>query len=198
MVPRPVDRLVLATNENDILARFFNTGTYSAGPVKATVSPSMDIQVASNFERYLFYMTGGEGGRVDAMMKEFSAKGSFTLPMPAGARGGDVIVAGSGNTGATLKTIRETHQRTGYLMDPHTAVGAYVGSRHVSGDVPMICLATAHPAKFGETITEAIGKSIAGHDIIDRLTGLPTRCKLLPSSVKEVRSYLEATLGDGK
>lgn len=194
----PVDRLILATNENDILARFFASGVYSMGTVKETVSPSMDIQVASNFERYLFYAVGGDGDRVEELMKEFSLKRSFVLPLSRGGKDRGVIVSGTGNTGTTLKTIRETFQQTGYLMDPHTAVGAYAGSRHIDVESPMIVLATAHPAKFGDTISSALGRNIVQHPVISRLTGLPTRCTLLPSCTNEVKSYLEKTLGDGK
>lgn len=194
----PVDRLVLATNENDILARFFGTGVYSIGPVKETVSPSMDIQVASNFERYLFYRTGEDGSRVAALMREFADRKSLTLPLPPAGDRDEIFAAGTGNTGATLTTIRETYRHTGYLMDPHTAVGAYVGARHISPESPVIVLATAHPAKFSGTIACAIGENIAHHPVIDRLTGMPTRCRLLPSDVNEVRSFLEETLGDGK
>lgn len=190
----PIDLLVLATNENDILTRFFSTGTYSVGSVKATVSPSMDIQVASNFERYLFYRLGGDGRRVAALMAEFARKKAFTLPPSPPDAGRTVIVAGSGNTATTLRTIRETYERTGYLLDPHTAVGACVGALHTTRESPMIVLATAHPAKFGATIAAAIGKNIAGHSVIDRLTGLPTRCRLLPADVNEVKSFLVATL----
>ncbi|MEI6971117.1 MAG: threonine synthase [bacterium] len=190
----PSDMLVLATNENDILARFFESGTYSAGKVRETVSPSMDIQVASNFERYLFYRLGCDGKRVETLMKEFASNGRFTL-QPANAEfGRGLIVAGSGDTASTLLTIRETYERAGYLLDPHTAVGAHVAARYMAPEAPMIVLATAHPAKFGATITDAIGKNIAHHPVIDRLTGQPTRCRLLPAKISDVRSFLMATL----
>ena len=194
----PIDRLVLATNENDILARFFKSGVYSIGTVKESVSPSMDIQVASNFERYLFYEVGGDGKMVSSLMKDLAANGRFSMATPSGEPHERIIVAGSGNTGATLKTIRETYVRSGYLMDPHTAVGAYVGSNYLDRGSPMIALATAHPAKFSGTIAAALGSSIASHNTIDRLTGLPTRCRLVAPNVGEVRSFLEEALSGNK
>lgn len=186
----PISRLVLATNENDILARFFNEGDYSLGPVHATVSPSMDIQVASNFERYLYYRVGEDGAKLSETMRAFARSGSLRMaPLPG--RGIDpLFVAGAADTAATLRTIREFHERHGYLLDPHTAVGVDVALKHLDPGEPMICLATAHPAKFAEAIREATGKDIARHPAIDALSGRPTRCEKLPASVSAVREFI--------
>ncbi|MBT3375744.1 MAG: threonine synthase [Lentisphaerae bacterium] len=185
----PISRLILATNENDILARFFNTGVYQRGTVEPTLSPSMDIQVASNFERYLYYRVGCDGANVRALMSTFQETGRFELE-----RGDSGFVAGRGTTADTLATIRKYHQEYGYLLDPHTAVGVAIGERFLSGSEPTVCLATAHPAKFGAAITEAVGEDIARHPIIDGLLDLPTRCVVLPAEKDAVQTFMRETL----
>jgi len=185
----PISRLVLATNENDILARFFTTGDYSQGAVHATISPSMDIQVASNFERYLYYHVGEDPVRLSALMKSFAANGRLDLA-PKGSRMDDVIVAGTANTAHTLETIREFQAQHGYLVDPHTAVGIHVAREFLRPDEPMLCLATAHPAKFSQAIVDATGKDLAHHPILDALANLPTRCTRLPADAAAVRDFM--------
>lgn len=187
----PVCRLVLATNENDILSRFFNSGVYSLGNVMATLSPSMDIQVASNFERYLYYRAGEDPARLKSMIQAFVDTGRLTVnPLPDGEVD-NMFIAGSASDEITLATIKSFYENHGYLVDPHTAVGIHVGMQHLKKDEPMICLATAHPAKFGKAIMGAIGRDVAHHPVIDGLKDLPTRCDVLWASVPEVREYLE-------
>lgn len=187
----PVDRLVLATNENDILATFFRTGVYGMGPVVQTLSPSMDIQVASNFERYLFYRAGGDARQVRAWMEAFQRAKRLEAPPPAG---GEIIVAGRGDTAATLETIREYWTQHRYLLDPHSAVGAHVARAHLDPASPMICLATAHPAKFGEAILRATGEDLAHHPILDALAALPTRSVRLPAQRSAVAAFVARTI----
>jgi threonine synthase len=186
----PVRRLVLATNENDILSRFFNTGEYRIGKVSETLSPSMDIQVASNFERYLFYRVGCDATRLAALMTEFGRTGAIRLP--AGEE--KLFVAGSCDTAGTLATIKLYHERHGYLLDPHTAVGVSVAERYREAGLPMICLATAHPAKFAGAIERAIGPGIATHPAIDELASLPTRCDDLSASPDALKAYLRGKI----
>ncbi len=187
----PVGQLVLATNENDILARFFNTGTYSLGNVVPTLSPSMDIQVASNFERYLFYRMGSKPDALRSAMEGFAKTGSLSVP------GRDELFrAGVGNTAATLATIKRYHETHGYLMDPHTAVGVYVAEPHIRADEPMICLSTAHPAKFSAAIEQATGRDLARHPILDALRDAPTRCDRLPNDENAVREYVAARVAE--
>ncbi|MFU8780819.1 MAG: threonine synthase [Kiritimatiellia bacterium] len=171
----PISKLIVATNENDILARFFATGAYAATTVKPTISPSMDIQVASNFERYLYYCLGGDGKRVETLLREFARTRRFTLPAtsPEGER--PWLAAGSAGTRATLDTIRSVYRETGYLLDPHTAVGYHVAQSWMESGEPMVCLATAHPAKFPDAIREALGADLAHHPILDDLASLPVR-----------------------
>jgi threonine synthase len=183
----PVGRLVLATNENDILARFFNTGTYRVGRVVPTISPSMDIQVASNFERYLFYRLQCDAGALRAAMETFARTGALSVDGRD-----DLFRAGVGDTAATLETIRHFYGAYGYLLDPHTAVGVHVAGPHIRSDVPMICLATAHPAKFGDAIARAVGRDIARHPALDALRDAPTRVDSLPNDERAVRDYVAA------
>lgn len=186
----PIDRLVLATNENDILARFFNTGGYSVtGDVVPTLSPSMDIQVASNFERYLYYRLGSDAEQVRRHMAAFEREGRLSLG--EGCADDALICAGRSDTEAMLATIRRFWEEENYLLDPHTAVGVHVGLQHLDPAAPMICLATAHPAKFGEAIRRATGKDLASHPILDALGGLPARVDTVPADTAAVAKIVE-------
>lgn len=187
----PVSRLVLATNENDILARFFTRGEYSKGSVVPTISPSMDIQVASNFERYLFERVQRDAAALRGLMAGFSATGSLTVPHEAGKPVDPLFAAGVGHTEATMAVIRRYYREHGYLLDPHTAVGVYVAEQHLDANEPMICLATAHPAKFPQAIAEALGEDVARHPILDALRDAPTRCVTLPNDLAAIRGYIE-------
>ncbi len=186
----PISRLILATNENDILARFFNTGDYSLGRVVPTISPSMDIQVASNFERYLFYKVGGDSRKLDGLFRQFASTGHLTIPRDDKGRVDDLFVAGVGRTSETLAVIKRYYEQYNYLMDPHTAVGVKVAESCVDDGEPVICLATAHPAKFSQAIQDATGKDLAHHEILDRLADAPTRCTVLPADEKRVKDYI--------
>ncbi|HMP72849.1 MAG TPA: threonine synthase [Kiritimatiellia bacterium] len=186
----PVRTLMVATNENDILARFFQTGVYAKGEVVPTISPSMDIQVASNFERYLFDRVGQDSGVLRDLMARFGRTGSCSL---GPEHGGDrLFYAGVGTTKDTLEVIGRYHREYGYLLDPHTAVGVHVAEQALSEDVPTICLATAHPAKFGDAIKDATGEDLARHEVLERLRDLPTRSVEMPADLDAVRDYVKA------
>jgi len=190
----PVRRLVLATNENDILARFFAKGEYRMGRVQKTVSPSMDIQVASNFERYLYYRSGANAGQVRDWMQALKDEGAISVEHD-GARPVDALFrAGSGTTERTLEIIREFHELHGYLLDPHTAVGVDVARGLREEGIPMICLATAHPAKFSETIRMAVGEAIAHHPVLDALAKAQTHKDVLPADAGAVADFIAEKL----
>ena len=185
----PIRRLILATNENDILSRFFTTGEYGQGAVHPTLSPSMDIQVASNFERYLYYRVGEDPARVRELMAEFARTGRFQLP------GADpLIVAGRGDTAMTLDAIRRYWREHHYLLDPHTAVGVAVAERLADAAVPTLCLATAHPAKFPDAIRQALGEDLARHPTLEALKSLPVRCVTLAPTCAALAAHIRATL----
>lgn len=188
----PIERLLLATNENDILARCFASGVYCSGPVMPTLSPSMDIQVASNFERYLYYRAGRDPARVRAWMEEFRRTGALTLTAGGAPLDDPVLQAASCDTAATLATIRSFWERYRYLLDPHTATGVCLAERQPAAAAPTICLATAHPAKFGEAIRRATGEDLAHHPLLDALRGRPTRSHRLPASRAAIAAYIAA------
>ena len=189
----PIRRLILATNENDILARFFNTGVYAKGPVVATVNPSMDIQVASNFERWLYYKVGADPKAVARLMSQFAMEGRMEIPRDAKGRVDLEIVAGASDTKHTLATIRRYHGKHAYVLDPHTAAGVFVADQFNELDDPMICLATAHPAKFSEAIEEATDQEdLAHHPLLDALEHAPTRCEVIDNRAESVKTYLAA------
>jgi threonine synthase len=186
----PIKRLVLATNENDILSRFFNSGEYSQGKVCPTLSPSMDIQVASNFERYLYYRVGENCQRVRELMAAFAQDKKIGID-----DGGDpLFAAGRGDTAMTLDAIRRYYASDKYILDPHTAVGVAVAEKHLDDAAPMICLATAHPAKFPEAIAQALNGEVATHPSLEALKKLPVRKVLLEADKQSVERYIKGTI----
>jgi threonine synthase len=193
MMGLPISRLILATNENDILARFFNSGDYSRGAVVPTVSPAMDIQVASNFERYLYYRANCDSAAVAQMMKSF-ARGEG-LKIAAGATGAidDLIRARRVDRPETIATIARVQRESGYVLDPHTAVGVAAAAELAEPGIPLVALATAHPAKFPDVIAEACGVA-ARHPALEGLEGKPTRQVELPAEEDAVREFIEAQL----
>ena len=185
----PVAQLLLATNENDILFRCFESGEYRVGRVVPTLSPSMDIQVASNFERYLFYRLGEDPARVRDVMSVFERTGSAILNE---ARGDPLWAAARADTEQTCAVIRALWEQDGYLVDPHTAVAISAAWQRPMAEVPTICLATAHPAKFPDAIHRAVGADIARHERLEALLASPTRVEHLPAEADRVRQYLLA------
>jgi threonine synthase len=153
----PIANLVVATNANDILARTLETGTCEVGSVVPTVSPSMDIQVSSNFERLLFELLDRDAGALGRLMSSLQQSGSFTIPPRALAAFRESFAAGRASEGETIATIAAVEARSGYLLDPHSAVGIAVGRGLHLGEHPVISLATAHPAKFPAPVRAATG-----------------------------------------
>jgi len=150
----------------------------------------MDIQVASNFERYLYYKVGKNTDRVCQLMNQFAETGQLTLDNKEGSAD-SLFVAGSSNTEESLEEIKRCYEKNGYLLDPHTAAGVHVARSFIQPDEPMICLATAHPAKFGDVIQKTLGKDIAHHEILDALKGLPAQRAILPASTDAVCRFIE-------
>lgn len=152
-----IDRLVIATNANDILARTLATGRYEVSTVTATTSPSMDIQVSSNFERALFEAYDRDGEAIGRLMASLAQSGAFTIAADPLARLRDAFAAHTGSESDVAATIAQTFAASGYVLDPHTAVGV-TAARALAGDSPaMVTLATAHPAKFPDAVAAACG-----------------------------------------
>ncbi len=188
----PIKKLILATNSNDILCRFVNYGDYSKGEVIKTISPSMDIQVASNFERYLYYLFDEDEEIVKDLMNKFSKKGKLSFDDVTLKKVGEDFVSFSSLEQSTKDTIRLFYERTGYILDPHTACGVYAAWQ--TGYQDVVCLATAHPAKFPEAIYESVGKYPDVPEAIKALEGKEKRFSTLNNSVEEVKKFIEKVL----
>ena len=197
MMGLPIHRLVVATNENDVLDEFFRTGTYRVrGTVETheTSSPSMDISKASNFERFVFDLLGRDGGRTKALFADAIAKeGGFTLTADEFARAaGFGFVSGRSTHADRLATIRDAWQRCGTMIDTHTADGLKVAREHLDAGVPMLVLETALPAKFAETIREALGREPERPAGLEGIEALPKRFTVLPADTDRVKAYIES------
>ncbi len=188
----PIKRLILATNSNDILYRFVNFGDYSKGEVVKTISPSMDIQVASNFERYLYYLFDEDTSAVKDLMDKFLETGVLKFSSDVLKRVKDDFESYRSSEDDTKKTIKSFYEETGYVIDPHTACGVYAAKMSNHEDV--ICLATAHPAKFPEAIFEAIGRYPETPQAIKDLERKEKRFTVLDNSVGEVKNFIEKVL----
>ena len=191
MLPQQIRHLILATNENNLLTRFILNGDYSLGAVAQTSSPSMDIQVASNFERYLYYLNGEDADRTRRDMDRFGASGSLQFDELAQERVRADFASRSVNEAETIATIRDFYKLHGYVLDPHTAVGVKAGLAGREPGVPMICLATAHPAKFGAAVERAIGHEPELPPSLAVLAGKETRCEVIPAEVGAVQAFVE-------
>ncbi len=152
----PIERLVIATNQNDILHRALSGGAYETQGVTPSISPSMDIQVSSNFERVLFDVYDRDGGAVAQLMQELTAQGGFRISQGALERLRGLFASGRASEAETLAMIARAKAETGELLCPHSAVGVHVAEGHL-GPTPMITLATAHPAKFPDAVERASG-----------------------------------------
>ncbi len=188
----PVERLILATNENDILVRFVQEGEYQPAAFRSTHSPSMDIQVASNFERYLYYLYGEDAAKVRGLMDDFKAQGFLKVPDADLAQVQTDFAAQSVSNQACLNTIVQTYRDSGYLLDPHTACGVAAATGTLEGVT--VALATAHPAKFNEAIALG-GLEQNFPPQISALFGLPQRQQVTQASSEAVRQQLVTFFG---
>ncbi len=185
----PVERLIVATNENDILERTLRTGRYEMEGVRATSSPSMDIEISSNFERLLFEAGGRDGAAVRRQMQQLSQSGGFAIPEETLERIRAEFDAGRTDETGTAETIRAYVDTTAYLLDPHTAVAVRVADERI-GDAPMISLGTAHPAKFPAAVREACGIDPALPPSHTDLMTRGERFDVLPNDLKAVQAYI--------
>jgi threonine synthase len=184
-----IRQLVLATNENDILSRFIDSGVYSLGEVKITSSPSMDIQAASNFERYLYYLVDSDAVRTRELMEEFSLHGKIDLSGYQDQIRRDFVASSVSET-SVVETIASFYEKHNYVLDPHTAVGVKAAQLHKTVGVPMVCLATAHPAKFGTVVEEAIGTPPHIPESLVGITDKSSRCELMDADTKKIQEFV--------
>ena len=193
----PIESLLVAVNTNDIMARALTTGDYRRGAAKVTQSPAMDIQVASNFERLLFECSGRDHAFVAGAFRAFGANGAMTVPAAAAATMGEVFSAVAVDESLTAATIAATLERTGKLLDPHTAV-AMAGADHArpsSAGAPLIVISTAHPAKFPEAVTAAAGVSPPPPAVVQARSSALERIDRLPAEVEAVKRYVRGFAG---
>ncbi len=186
-----IRQLNLATNSNDILTRFVNSGDYSLSEVKMTSSPSMDIQAASNFERYLYYLLDKDSTRTAELMEAFAKNGALDLSDYQEQIRRD-FAAVSVPEEEVLETISDFYKNHGYILDPHTAVGVSAAEKNKTASVPMVCLATAHPAKFSEVVNEATGTLPPITDTLAEILKADSRCKVMVAKDNDIRAYIAA------
>ncbi len=186
-----VERLVVASNRNDILTQFFTTGSMTIGEVKPTLSPSMDIQVSSNLERLLFELLGRDGSRTVKLLEGFRDSGTMSLSQPIYEELQHFWVGIKVDDAATSQTIAECYQNTGRIIDPHTAVGLSAAQRNQQAqDGPMVVMSTAHPAKFAETVEHAIGKPPPVPSVLQDMANLPEHYVTLPNDLAIVKDFV--------
>ncbi len=197
MMGLPIDRLVVATNENDVLDEFFRTGVYrvrGSADTHETSSPSMDISKASNFERFVFDLLGRDGARVKALFGEaLNQAGRFDLSIdPAFAEAATRygFVSGKSTHADRLATIRDTWQRFGVMIDTHTADGVKVARENLKSGVPMIVLETALPIKFAATIVEALGREPDRPAKFEGIEALPRRVMVMSAQAEAVKQFI--------
>ena len=200
MMGLPIARLILATNENNVLDEFFRTGRYRVRPssqVQQTSSPSMDISKASNFERFVFDLVGRDAAMVQGLWTKVDAGGEFNLagtPYFANVKEYG-FVSGSSTHADRLATIRRVYQDYGVMIDTHTADGLKVGLEHRLAGIPLVCLETALPVKFAETIREALGRDPDYPPGCENLESLPQRFEVMDADADAVKAYIARHTG---
>ncbi len=188
----PIENIVISTNKNDILTRFFESGEMKLSAAHATISPSMDIQISSNFERYLFDLLGRDTDKLSALMNEFKANGAIKLSNELLSKAREQFTATRADDEQTLALIKECYEDTNYILDPHTAVGM-AGAKEIAAktDGAVILLATAHPAKFPDAVEKAIG---IRPELPDHLSDLMTREEFMseqPNDLGVVQDFVQ-------
>ncbi|MEM7625682.1 MAG: threonine synthase [Planctomycetota bacterium] len=191
----PVGKLVIASNQNDILTRVMNTGEHTLGPVAQTLAPSMDIQISSNFERLLFDMLGRDGGAVAAKMKQLKDHGTFSVEPEALDRVRPLFAAHRADEAPTLEAMKRVYEATGELLDPHTAIGLVSAQREFQATpglrpMPMVVLGTAHPAKFPDAVERATGVRPALPPHLADLYDREEKFDVLPNDLSAVQAYV--------
>jgi threonine synthase len=190
----PIERLIVATNINDILHRALSSGDYSAGSVTPTAAPSMDIQVSSNFERLLFDASGRDAGLIAAQMKAFDADKVLQLTNAQREGMAHLFTSVRADADDMIAAQRWAFEACGEVIDPHTAIGLHAarGLQGLPADVPVVTLATAHPAKFGDAVESAIGQRPALPERVGDLFDREERYDRLPGTYDAVRDYVTA------
>ena len=192
----PIGQLLVASNRNDILTRFFETGSMTAGDVYATLSPSMDIQVSSNFERLLFELLDRDGAKTAETMRRFAETGRYDVAEGVLERALDIFDGARADDAETSDVMKRMHDDYGMLVDPHTAVGIKaVADKRRFADQPMIIASTAHPAKFADAVKAATGKTPQLPDRLTDLLSREERFSVLDNSLDAIEAFIDERLG---
>ncbi|MDR6431549.1 threonine synthase [Brucella pseudogrignonensis] len=186
----PIDQLIIATNDNDILARTLDSGAYEMRGVEQTTSPSMDIQISSNFERLLFEAHDRDASAVRGLMDSMKQSGGFTISEKPLSAIRSEFAAGRSTVDETAATIKSVLDADGYLLDPHSAIAVKVAREKVSGKTPMVVLATAHPAKFPDAVKAASGVTPALPAWLSDLMDRKESFTVLHNDLKIVEEYI--------
>ncbi len=186
----PIKKLILATNANSILSRFVNNGDYSTAEVHQSLSPSMDIQVASNFERYLYYLLDEDADAVCKQMVSFNNSGKMAFTEKQMQKVHEIFTASAVDDEETMQTIQKFYRKNGYILDPHTAVGVEAGYRVRDQKVPLVCLSTAHPAKFGDAVKAAIGCAPDMPAAFQGIENRQKRLKNIAADTEQIKNFV--------
>jgi threonine synthase len=205
MMGLPIDKLVAATNENDVLDEFFRTGVYrvrKSSETYHTTSPSMDISKASNFERFIYDLLGRDAERTHALFRKVETHGGFDLSGKAGSDGDEFrkvaqygFLSGKSIHQDRLKTIRDVQAKYGVTIDTHTADAVKVAREYLTPGIPMIVLETALPAKFNETIQEALGRDAERPPGFENIEALPQRFEIMAPDVAKIKEFIACHTG---
>jgi threonine synthase len=205
MMGLPIDKLVVATNENDVLDEFFRTGVYrvrKSAETYHTSSPSMDISKASNFERFVYDLLGRDSARVKALFHKVETAGGFDLTGKPGSDGDEFasvirygFASGKSTHADRLETIRFAEKNYGITVDTHTADGIKVARENLAAGVTMIVLETALPAKFNETIREALGRDADRPAGFENIEALPQRFEVMSADAAKVKAFVAKHTG---
>jgi threonine synthase len=191
----PIERLIVATNVNDILHRALSKGDYSVGYVAPTSSPSMDIQVSSNFERLLFDLHGRDGARTGQIMRDFQAHKRMDIAPDIRAKAASLFSSFRADEDEVAVTLRYAQERCGLIIDPHTAIGLAAARADDDGsDAPTVTLATAHPAKFRDAVERATGVRPSLPQRISGLFSREERFDRLPADLAKIEAYIDARM----
>ena len=185
----PIEKLILATNENDILYRVLTTGKYEVKTVFPSISPSMDIQIASNFERFLFDLLNRDAQKLVNKMEQLNKSGSFTIDEQELKTAQQLFIPARVDTTRVETCIRK-HAQNGYILDPHTAIGVAAAEDNYQGRA--ICLATAHPGKFKDSVEQILNTKIELPEALSVLFNKESRCITTPANKDAVIDIIRA------
>lgn len=186
----PVDQLIVTTNENDILHRFFSANDYSKQGVKATVAPSMDIQISSNFERLLFLEHGCDGEKISQLMKDFNETGKLSVDASIHDRICKTFKSFSRDDQQIGDEIKNIYEKYNYVICPHTATGTYAAEKFKQSGKKMVTLATAHPAKFPDVVKEAINVHPELPEFLSDLLDREEKYDKMPNDIDQIKNYI--------